>query len=257
MANHKSSTPVGASAPGVTVKSSTPAAGSPTGPLTPPAGLPSGSPPSLTSGPGNPGSGPSTGVKITGLDPQGKLPSPYAGGFEGKAEQMLSGVQSQLLPGTSYSFNGTTWSFDQIVQVFQTVVSLYAALDIVKKQSKTALTQARQALAVELPAARQFYAGLVACLRAQFGKGNPVLSTFGIGTGAQKKPSSATKAAAAATAKLTRKARGTLGKKQKLQVKGGKATVTATGPDGQVVGGSSPAPAGSGPASPSGGTGGK
>jgi hypothetical protein len=195
-------------------------------------------------GPGSTGSTGGTaipGLVNTGLSSSGKVQSPYSNGFQSKLVKCLDGVEQFLPAGSSLTLNGQSMSQEALASALQAVVSLFTALSNAQKQSKAIVSQARLALAAQLPVAHQLYTSLDHALIAFFGKGNPVLANFGIASGARKNPpNSATKAAAAATAKLTRQARHTMGKKQRLQVTGGKATIVAVNPNGGVVPGGTP-----------------
>lgn len=244
MANHKSSTSGSQSAPGAAVAANPPPPGAPGGSSTGTASAGSGST-------GATGAGSVTGVAVPGLSLAG-VPSPKQKGLEKKVNQRLNGLEKYLPATSTLVINGQSFTVAQLVQVFTTVAGLYAALDGAVEQSKVTITAARQAINAELPGFEPLLVGLDNTLRGYFGRGNPVLANFGIATGARKKPSSATMAGAQATATLTRKARNTLGKKQRLRVSGGKATVQLLAPDGTPVEGSNPssapAPAQGGPA---------
>ncbi|MHB8418901.1 MAG: hypothetical protein ACYDCL_12560 [Myxococcales bacterium] len=165
--------------------------------------------------------------------------------FQDKVAERLSGVQKFLPTGSSLVFLEQTFTVASIVAVLSAVETLFTALATAIQQSKAQVGSARTALNAELPTAHQFLTALDGALVAYFGKGNPVLSNFGISPGKKKAPSAATKAKAVGTAELTREARHTMGKKQKLAVTGGEAEVAVTGPQGEVLSGSTPATAAS------------
>ena len=87
-----------------------------------------------------------------------------------------------------------------------------------------------------------------------FGKGNPVLESFGLTKGTRKTPTRSA-GGGKGTAKLTRTARNTMGSVQKAKVKGGTATLALTGPAGQLLEGSAPTAAAPVPAASGSGTG--
>lgn len=209
-------------------------------------------PPTPITGIGSTGSTGGTatpGLVNTGLSSSGTVPNPNKDGFQSKLVKRLDGVQNFLPAGSSLTVNGQSMSQAMLASALQAVLNLFTALATALSQSKATVGQARLALSAQLAAAHQLQTGLDHALIAFFGKGNPVLANFGVASGARKTPiSSATKAAAAATAKLTRQARNTMGKKQRLKVNGGKATLVAVSPSGDVVPGGTPGatlPAGS------------
>lgn len=242
MANKKSSTNVSTTALGA-IASSTVSASAAAGST--------GTASAATGGAGATGAGPVTGVSNPGLSPAGVV-SPKSKGLEVKIAKRLGGLEKYLPADTSLVLNGQTFIVSSLIQSLQAMDDLYTALDTAEQQSKVAITQARQAVNAELPAIEALITGLDNTLRGYFGKGNPILANFGIATGAKKKPSSATLAGAAASAKLTRVARNTLGKKAKLKVTGGKAGVQLVSPNGTAIAGSTPA---SPPAAAAGGSG--
>jgi hypothetical protein len=233
MAKNKSSTSVSTNALGATTSSTVSASAA--------AGS-TGTASAATGSTGTTGAGSVTGVNNPGLSPAGVVsPKSSSKGLEVKITKRLGGLEKYLPADTSLVINGQTFVVSGLIQSLQTMDDLYTALDTAEQQSKVAITQARQAVNAELPAIEALITGLDNTLRGYFGKGNPILANFGIATGAVKKPSSATLAGAAATAKLTRVARNTLGKKAKLKVTGGKAGVQLVSPDGATIAGSTPA----------------
>ncbi|MHB8416468.1 MAG: hypothetical protein ACYDCL_00220 [Myxococcales bacterium] len=251
MANNKSSAPVSTHAPGVMSSTVAPALGT--------AGSPAAGGPAAGGGTGS-GSSPAGGVLAAlGVTNSGytqvKVGSLVSTKFETKVSKRLSGVENYLPAGTSLVLNGTAYTVASIVSVLQAVLALFTAKATAQAQAKATVSAATAALKAELPTASQFLSALDTALVGIFGKGNPVLTNFGLSTGVKKTPSVATQAKAKGTAALTRKARNTLGKVQRLKVTGGTAQVAVTGPDGEVLPGSSPgaatppaapAPAGSG-----------
>ena len=236
MAHNKSSIPVSASALGVSSSTVAPQV----------AGTAGGTAQSSTSA-GSTGSGISPaggllaglGVKSSGFN-QVKVTSVATSAFEAKVSKRLTGAESDLPAGTSLLVNGQTFTVASIVSVLQAVLDLFSAEATAKAKAKTAVTQAVAALNAELSTAHQFLTGLDAALEALFGKGNPVLENFGLSKGVKKPPTVASKAKAQGTAALTRKARNTLGKVQRLSVTGGTAKVAVLGPNGELLPGSSP-----------------
>lgn len=236
MANNKSSTPTGGvAAPGIS--GSTPVAATPLG----------GGTSSTGPGVGSGGVLAALGVNNAGL-PQVKVKALAGKAFSTKVAERLNGVQKFLPAGTSLVFLGQTFTVASIVSVLSAVENLFTALATAIQQSKAQVGAARTALNAELPTAHQFLSALDGALVSFFGKGNPVLGNFGISSKPAKAPTVKTRAKAAGTAELTRQARHTLGKKQRLQVTGGEAQVVLYGPGGQLISGATPGAAAPAPA---------
>ncbi len=248
MANHKRSNPVGPT----TLGSSTPTASRT------PAGSSTSTSQGGTAGTSGPGVGAGGVLSALGLNNPGllqvKTKTLASAKFSAKVAKRLSGVQGFLPSGSSLVFLGQTFTVASIVQVLSAVEQLFTALATAIQQSQAQVGAARTALNAELPTAHQFLTALDGSLVAFFGKGNPVLSNFGISPGKTRAPKVATLAKAQGTAELTRQARHTMGKVQKQAVTGGEATLTVTGPAGQVLQGNKPAGTAPAPADPGGGS---
>jgi hypothetical protein len=170
-----------------------------------------------------------TGLRNAGLSPRG-VASPRKHGLEQRINARLAGLRQLMPADQTFTVHGQTLTAAQIVQALQAMADLYAALTRVEEQCQAAMTQARQPLNAELPTMQQFLNGFDNVLRGFYGTGHPQLSDYGIASGARTPPSSVTQAQAAATATLTRAARHTMGKRQRLAIKGAKATLRMTGP---------------------------
>jgi len=107
-----------------------------------------------------------------------------------------------------------------------------------------AAKSSRLPLQAALPGLHQYVVALKAALVGYFGKGNPALAAFGISASKPKQLTAAQKTARAAKAAETRKQRGTLGKRQKEQVKfQGQIEVQANVAGTPVSGGNATSPA--------------
>ncbi len=160
--------------------------------------------------------------------------------FKQKVKQARDGIAAVVPATTSIPVNGKTYS---VQEVLKTLGDLYAVLDAVD-QLRQQLQPALSAQRAALPQGHVFYVELGQALKGLLGKANPLLTEIGYAPAKQRQPLTAEqKAAAAAKRELTRKARGTMGKKQKLSIVGGPVTVQLLGPDGKPVGGETP-PAG-------------
>jgi hypothetical protein len=179
------------------------------------------------------------GVKSSGFV-QVKVASVATSAFEEKVTKRLAGAESDLPADTSLVLTGQTFTVASIVAVLQAVLNLFTAKATAQAQAKAMVSAAVAALNAELPTANQFITALDTALVGLFGKGNPVLTNFGLSTGVAKTSSVATLAKAKGTAALTRKARNTMGKVQRLSVTGGTAQLAVVGPSGQLLPGSTP-----------------
>ena len=186
-----------------------------------------------------------------------------------KIQAALSGVQTNLAAGSTFQIGGTAMTQSQIAAELSGYLPTFAAVGAAKAQYEQAVA-ARTTLE---PQAREFLVNLRAALVAFFKRGNPILSQFGMGTGAPGKQSPTTMVVAAAARLLTRQKRGTIGKNEKQAIKvvgspvvtvgGAQAvapgTISATPPAveaalaaaqaaAQAAGGSAPAPVAPAPA---------
>ena len=161
-----------------------------------------------------------------------------------KFAQKLAQIAAALgkyLPATSkIVLAGTTYTGAQLVQLFQSALTALQAV----AAAESSLAQARKSAQAQEADAHVVYVQLGEALRAQFGKGSPLLTELGFSTGARSKPSPEKLVASRKQAKATREARHTLGKKQKAKI-----TAPAT-PPAPVTGGSGtpPGASGTGPA---------
>ncbi len=179
-------------------------------------------------------------MEVKGAERPGKEVTMTMTKFKQKVKQARDGIAAVVPATTSIPVNGKTYS---VQEVLKTLGDLYAVLDAVD-QLRQQLQPARSAERAALPKGHVFYVELGQALKGLLGKANPLLTELGYAPAKQQPPRTAEqKAAAAAKRKLTREARGTMGKKQKLSIVGGPVTVQLVGPDGKPIGGVIP-PAG-------------
>ncbi len=137
--------------------------------------------------------------------------------FQTEVQNMLNGLSSNV-PSTLRSMlvGGSSMTIIQVIAKFQAILDMLNSVTA----SKTAYQHAIATRKGELVADRTFYANVVANLKQIIGlTAQTTLSAFGILPPKTKaKPSSTTRAIAAAKAAATRKARGTMGKKQKAAI---------------------------------------
>ncbi|MHB1846364.1 MAG: hypothetical protein ACYCWW_16190 [Deltaproteobacteria bacterium] len=149
-----------------------------------------------------------------------------------KLGKAASGVQQQFPATVKLTLSGQSYSPAQIAQVLTAAVTAIDAVTPAKAQ----LQQLVKSRGATLKVANQLYVVLKKYLESLYGKGSPELAAFGISTALPKQPSSETKALAKAKAKLTRKARGTKGSREKLLVTpNGSPGLVLFGPDGKPI----------------------
>jgi len=154
----------------------------------------------------------------------------------GLGTQFPSGTETLLVKGQATPVSG-------LITTLAAVLGLYASVD----GARQSLKSAQLALNAALPGGRSLIAAIKVALVALFGKGNPVLQSFGINVAPRRKLTSEQLTARTAKAAETRAQRGTQGKRQKAAVKflgtvavqtslsgnqaaGGNATPTGTNP---------------------------
>ena len=159
--------------------------------------------------------------------------------FAQKLAQIAAALGKYFPAASTIVLNGTTYTGTQLVQLFQSALTALQAV----AAAESSLAQARKACKAQEADAHDVYVLLGEALRAQFGKGNPILAELGFNTGARSKPSPETLVASRKQAVATRKARHTLGKKQK-------AAITASAPTPAAVTGGNGTPPGAGGTGP-------
>lgn len=151
--------------------------------------------------------------------------------FKTLLQLLAQGVAEYVPTGTNVPLYGTVYTQQSLVQALNDELALFAAVDRSKKQYVVAL----QALKASQPEARQLVTGLGMWLRASLGLGNPLLAKLGIKPGGRKAPTALSKAKSVAQGHATRKARHTMGKKQRLSIVAPSPTVQILGSDGVPV----------------------
>lgn len=153
-------------------------------------------------------------------------------GLELEITLLKGGVDGSIPAGTQFPVDGKTESQQELSQELADDLALFTALsDAVAKEK-----QARAALHGAIPGIRDRSKSIRAAIIQLLGKGNPLLSKFGIAPPKRRAPRSAEQLAlSAAKAKLTREKHGTMSKKQK-RLMGSAPTPTLTlGPDGKKI----------------------
>ncbi len=137
-------------------------------------------------------------------------------GFRAEVTQIASGIGSQFPdPNSPILVKGQSMTRDQLLTALAAVAALYAAVDSTRQQLKSSLL----ALEAGLPDARELIAAVKVALVGIFGRGNPVLENFGIRPYKARKLTGKKIVAKQAKSSATREKRGTLGARQKADVK--------------------------------------
>ncbi len=137
-------------------------------------------------------------------------------GFVAFAEQLSAGTDKHLTGTAQVMLGGSSFTPAEITAKLQSLVKLRADVDAAK-----AATQAT--LAVEeanMPALRTFVTAYATFVRAAFHGTPGVLADFGLHPKARTPLTVEAKVTAAAKRASTRRARNTMGRKQRLAVKG-------------------------------------
>jgi hypothetical protein len=174
-------------------------------------------------------------------------------GFEQKLQKVLVGMGKFLPATSSLVLNGKSWTQPELIQAFQTAQQMFAAV----RDQKATLKQKLLDRKVGLVQYHQLYVALGKSLQGYFGQGSPALAELGFSQGQRKSRSVQVGTLAQAKAKLTRVARHTMGKKQKLSIVApGAPTLVLFGPDGKPIDGKIPSTAPPGPTGIGGSSGG-
>jgi hypothetical protein len=136
----------------------------------------------------------------------------------------IYGINTVLAAEKQFAFGGATYTREEVLQTMQSRVDALVATRTARQALHNAVAAER---AVEARAA-PMRAGFKAYLVGRLGKNSPQLQAFGFAPAKKPQRSPLAVAAGAASAASTRKARGTLGKKQKASIKGTRMTVAAS-----------------------------
>jgi hypothetical protein len=141
------------------------------------------------------------------------------------ALQLIAGTQKHLAGIASLMFASGTFTPAQVEAQLQALATLRSEVEAAKATAAAKLaTETAQA-----PALIAYQDAFVAFVKAAFGNSPDVLADFGLLPKKARTPLTVEqKAAAKAKRDATRKARGTMGSKQKLAVKGNVTGVTIT-----------------------------
>jgi hypothetical protein len=141
------------------------------------------------------------------------------------ATKLVEGIQKRLSAVAQVTFGGSTFTPAAVEAQLQALATLRSDVTAAKAAVETKLSAER----TKGPALRVFLLAFVSFVRATFGDTPDVLADFGLKPKKVATPPTAEQLAAKALkAKATRKARGTVGKKKKLAIKGDVTGVVVT-----------------------------
>jgi hypothetical protein len=141
------------------------------------------------------------------------------------AGKLIAGTGKHLAGTTQVMLVGGSYTPAEVTTKLQRIVTLRSDVDAAKAAAKTKLAAEK----ADMPALRIFRDAYVAYVKAAFGNAPDALADFGLTPKKARTPAtSEQKAAAAAKRKATRAARGTMGSKQKRNVKGNVVGITVT-----------------------------
>jgi hypothetical protein len=157
--------------------------------------------------------------------------------------QVIVGIKKDLQNVSSVPIGGSTFTLATIETLLQSRIDAANAVDVARAKWLEA-TATYQALNAQVtPVVR----GLRRFVIDAFGENSPVLADFGFSPPKKAVLTPEQNVAKALKAAATRKARGTMGKKEKLKIKG---TVATTAPETPASPVPSPAPTATAPTNP-------
>ena len=131
-------------------------------------------------------------------------------------QQAVTGLEDNY-SGKTLMLNGVLWKSVDLVKLFQNQITLMAATET---SHETWLANSKKEKAEDGPA-QEALTALRAYVALQFGSSSEQYRAFGFGVPQTRaKPTTPTRSTALAQSQATRKARNTMGKKQRLAIKG-------------------------------------
>jgi len=130
-------------------------------------------------------------------------------------QALIAGTQKNT-PNDTLTFGGASYAASALIQLLQSLVTALLARDAGVATAKDLLLALRDVNAKVSPVVRAYKR----FLRAKYGTANQTLADYGLAPDKAPAPlTGAQRVVATAKAKETRKLRGTLGKKQKAEIK--------------------------------------
>jgi hypothetical protein len=143
--------------------------------------------------------------------------------LEADFQQLLAGAQAELPATLTLHVDGEQLTQPELIAKLQGILDVFERAAAAKAAYGIALQAQQQMVATAAP----FKVACGQAVRHVLGKASPALASFGLNAQQRKVPTAETQILAQAKRLATRKARGTLGKRQKLKIKGAPvATVT-------------------------------
>ncbi len=137
--------------------------------------------------------------------------------LQARIGKLIAGTQKHFGNVPNITFSGATYTPQALVQLLQSLADAVTGADAARVQAKDAVLAQRAKKAVVLPVIEEYQTYLVAL----YGKAAETLADFGLAPRKARKPLTAEQQALANERKdATRKARGTLGSRQKKGIKG-------------------------------------
>ena len=154
------------------------------------------------------------------------MPTKKSNGNEAAlAVKLAAGTQKHLAAVTQVLVDGGTFTPAQVEAQLSTLAALRDAVDAAKAATKGRLAEER----LKGPPLVVFLQAFEGFVRAAFGRQPEILADFGLAPKKVKTPLTVEQQAVAKAKRVaTRKARGTMGKKQKLAIKGNVTGVLVT-----------------------------
>jgi hypothetical protein len=152
-------------------------------------------------------------------------------------KQLLAGGKHHWSGTEVFYLRGARLTAAELLAQAQALLQPHLDLDQAVAQARVLTGYARANVRKTLPQGRAFINSARSAVLGMYGKGNPLVRSFGVPTGLRRELTSAEKLKAVGARLLTRKERHTMGKRQRKAVKGGQATLILTGPDGKPLDG--------------------
>ena len=133
------------------------------------------------------------------------------------ALKLAAGIEQHFAATSQLFIAEKTLTPAQVAAQLQTLAALRAAVETARAALQGRLADEKR----EGPALRAFYLSVIGFVRVAYANAPAILADFGLAPKKVKKPLTSEQQAAAAAKNLaTREARGTIGKKKKLAIKG-------------------------------------
>ncbi len=173
----------------------------------------------------------------------------HAGAFEKAVRALVEGFRRELpASGHEVIFGGRKMTMEELHALLDGMAESFEAVHRAERALRQAIADRRRSVKGH----RSTFGDAVVLLKHHFGKDSPALALFGLRLAKPRTPLTAeAKARAHAKSLATRKARGTLGRKQRLALgRPPEPTLLVLDAEGRVRGAAVEKPAGPGPAAP-------